>query len=133
MKSVYKENLDCRLYIFSWTDKKSFLDVYDDIKRIYFSNLFDQKKLPMLVIGTKYKSKVSYNYSNTRKLSFDSFRFDQITRSEIEPELISEFENLVKRKVIRYSSIEATFDQISSLMNQICELLWDYRQLSNIR
>lgn len=87
----------------------------------------------MLVIGTKYKSKVSYNYSNTRKLSFDSFRFDQITRSEIEPELISEFENLVKRKVIRYSSIEATFDQISSLMNQICELLWDYRQLSNIR
>ena len=69
LKSVYKENLDCRLYIFSWTDKKSFLDIYDDIKRIYFSNLFDQKKLPMLVIGTKFVlylmvNKIEKFYSN---------------------------------------------------------------------
>lgn len=45
------ENLDCFIFVFSWTDKQSFLEVFNDIKQIYQSS--SNQTLPKLIIGTK--------------------------------------------------------------------------------
>lgn len=96
------ENLDCFIFVFSWTDKQSFLEVFNDIKKIYH-NTDNQQTLPKLIIGTK---------------------FDQIVHSEIEQEMINELESLTQTKIIRFSSISCTEDQIYFLMNRLCDVLW---------
>ena len=96
------ENLDCFIFVFSWIDKQSFLEIYDNIKKIYFQST-EERNLPKLIIGTK---------------------FDQILHSDIEPELVEELEKLTKTKIVRFSSTDCGFDQISMIMNKLCDMLW---------
>lgn len=104
------ENLDCFIFVFSWTDKQSFLEVFNDIKQIYHSS--SNQTLPKMIIGTK---------------------FDQIVHSEIEQEMINELEELTETKIIRFSSTNCPQDQIQFIMNHLCDVVWarDQRLASN--
>jgi len=95
-----EENLDCYLFIFSWTDKQSFEIVLDNIKQI------DIKKTSVLVIGTK---------------------FDQIVQSEIEQDMIDELETYANTKIVRFSTKTCAQDQIHFIMNRLSELLLSKR------
>jgi hypothetical protein len=90
--------LDCFIFVFSWTDAQSFLEVFNDVKKIYQ----DGKSLPKLVIGTK---------------------FDQIVHSEIDQEMVEELERLAQTRVIRFSSHDCGQEQIQFILNSLCESL----------
>ena len=96
--------------MFSWTDKHSFIEIYDSIKQIYGTNAVKQQSLPKLIIGTK---------------------FDQIVHSDIDEDLVTELETLTKSKIIRFSTLDCSFDQISPIMCKICEILCENDQRMN--
>lgn len=89
-------NTNCYLFVFSWTDKQSFIELFDQIKRA------NQSNIPYLIIGTK---------------------FDQIVHSEIELEAVRELEELSRVKIIRFSMKTCSQDQIYFIMNRLAELL----------
>lgn len=91
-----EENLNCYMFVFSWTDKQSFIEILENIKQI------NDNKIPILVIGTK---------------------FDRIVHSEIEQDLINELESLAKTKIIRFSTKSCSQDQIHFIMNRLTDLL----------
>jgi len=99
-------NLDCFIFVFSWTDKQSFIEVFNDIKQIYQSTK-NQQTLPKLIIGTK---------------------FDKIVHSEIEQEMINELESLTQTRIIRFSSFNCNEEQIQLIMNRLCDMLWERDQ-----
>ncbi|CAF0711664.1 unnamed protein product [Brachionus calyciflorus] len=75
------ENIDCVIFVFSWIDRQSFLDIFELVKQ-YSSN--DRDKLAMIIIGTK---------------------FDKIIHSDIESEIIEEIQKLAKTTIINFSSM----------------------------
>ena len=52
------------------------------------------------------------------------YRFDQIVHSEIEQEMINELETLTETRIIRFSSLSCSEEQIHFIMNRLCEILW---------
>lgn len=97
MKSCTK-NLDSIIFIFSWSDVQSFIEVIEVIKELEKNG----KKFAKLVIGTK---------------------FDQIVHSEITQEMIDDFENEFNVKIIRFSSLNARFETLSLIINRLSEIL----------
>jgi transcriptional regulator NrdR family protein len=55
-------------------------------------------------------------------------RFDQILHSDIEPELVEQLEAMTGTKVVRFSSVDSSFDNICPIMNKLCDLLWQRYQ-----
>ena len=94
----YEENIDCYMFIFSWTDRQSFIEILDQIKQLSNNN----NQIPLIVIGTK---------------------FDQIVHSEIDQDMIEELESISKSKIIRFSIKSCSQDQVYYLMNRLSDLL----------
>ncbi len=92
--------LDCCVFVFSWCDAQSFLEVYNDVKKIYPNT----KGLPKLIIGTK---------------------FDQIVHSEIDQQLVEDLERMAETKIIRFSTHNCGQDQIQFILNSLCQSLID--------
>jgi GTPase SAR1 family protein len=90
--------LDCIIFVFSWSDVQSFLEIIEYIKELEKKG----KKFAKLVLGTK---------------------FDQIVHSEITQEMIDDFENEFHTKIIRFSSMNAKFEHTSSIINKLTEIL----------
>ena len=44
--------------------------------------------------------------------------------SEIEQEMINELEALTETRIIRFSSLSCSEEQIQFIMNRLCEMLW---------
>jgi GTPase SAR1 family protein len=96
-----RENLDCIIFVFSWTDVQSFYEIVDHVKQMDNNNGHNQ--IAKFVIGTK---------------------FDEIAHSDIRPEVIEQFENEYNLRVVRFSSLNVDFDNICEILNEISELLW---------
>lgn len=52
-----------------------------------------------------------------------------IAHSEIKQEMIDDFEKQFKTKIIRFSSINTNFDNISKVINKLSEALWTRDQV----
>ena len=95
-----RENLDCIIFVFSWSDIQSFYEIVDHVKQMETSG---RNEIAKIVIGTK---------------------FDEITHSDIRQELIEQFETQFNLRVIRFSSLNVDFESICEILNEISELLW---------
>lgn len=99
------ENLDCIIFLFSWTDVQSFNEIVDFVRQQETNN---QNQIAKYIIGTK---------------------FDEIAHSDIRQDLVEQFETQYKLRIKRFSCFNVDFEIICQILNEISELLWKRDQI----